>query len=117
MNENRERPQRGETLRPASPIIVCDWFGFVHDLVLHLYQNGLTKFIEVYVPQVNSVTPQVVDGLLDANCNKTMIKGFVISKFPTDKFVHAKEQVEVDSSVAGGLCPEWQPRHGQDLYQ
>jgi hypothetical protein len=70
-----------------------------------------------YVPRVNSVTPQVVDGLLDANCNKTMIKGFVISKFPTDKFVHAKEQVEVDSSVAGGLCPEWQPRHGQDLYQ
>ncbi|KAG5220979.1 Clathrin heavy chain [Salix suchowensis] len=30
-------------------IIVCDRFDFVHDLVLYLYQNGLTKFIEVYV--------------------------------------------------------------------
>jgi clathrin heavy chain len=42
-------------------IIVCDRFDFVHDLVLYLYQNGLTKFIEVYVQRVNSVrTPQVV---------------------------------------------------------
>jgi len=30
-------------------IIVCDHFDFVHDLVLYLYQNGLTKFIKVYV--------------------------------------------------------------------
>jgi clathrin heavy chain len=30
-------------------IIVCDRFDFVHDLVLYLYQNGLTKFLEVYV--------------------------------------------------------------------
>ena len=44
-------------------IIVCDRFDFVHDLVLYLYQNGLTKFIEVYVQRVNSVrTPQVVGG-------------------------------------------------------
>jgi clathrin heavy chain len=98
-------------------IIVCDQFGFVHDLVLHLYRNSLTIFIEVYVPRVNSVmTPQVVDGLLDTDCDKTMIKGFVMSNFPADEFVHAKEQVEVDSSVAGGLWQEWQPRHGQDLY-
>jgi len=27
-------------------IIICDHFDFVHDLVLYLYQNGLTKFIE-----------------------------------------------------------------------
>ena len=36
-------------------IIVCDRFDFVHDLVLYLYQNGLVKFIEVYVRRVNSV--------------------------------------------------------------
>ncbi|KAG1887864.1 armadillo-type protein [Suillus subluteus] len=28
-------------------ILVCDHFDFVHDLVLYLYQNGLTKFIEM----------------------------------------------------------------------
>ena len=88
-------------------IIACDRFDFVHDLVLHLYRNGLTKFIEVYVPRVNSVmTPQVVNGLLDADCDKTMIKESVTSNFPADELVRAKEQVEVDSSVAGGLCPE-----------
>jgi len=26
-------------------IIVCDRFDFVHDLVLYLYQNGLTRFM------------------------------------------------------------------------
>ena len=30
-------------------IIVCDRFNLVHDLVFYLYQNGLTKLIEVYV--------------------------------------------------------------------
>lgn len=30
-------------------IIVCDRFGFVHDLVLYLYQNGLQNFIEVHL--------------------------------------------------------------------
>ena len=35
-------------------IIVCDRFDFVHDLVLYLYQNGLTNFIEVSVQRVNS---------------------------------------------------------------
>src|ERR1700728_2070315 len=50
--------------RPNLPInspliIVCDRFDFVHDLVLYLYQNGLTKFIEAYVQRVNSVrTPK-----------------------------------------------------------
>ncbi|KAI0312351.1 hypothetical protein OF83DRAFT_1087072 [Amylostereum chailletii] len=48
-------------------IIVCDRFDFVHDHDLYLYQNGLTKFIEVYVQRANSIcAPQVVGGLL---CN------------------------------------------------
>jgi clathrin heavy chain len=55
-------------------IIVCNRFDFVHDLVLYLYQNGLTKFIEVYVQRVNSVrTPQVAGGLLDVDCDETTI--------------------------------------------
>ena len=40
-------------------ITVCDQFNFAHDLVLYLYQNGLIKFIKVYVQHVNSIrTPQ-----------------------------------------------------------
>jgi clathrin heavy chain len=77
-------------------IIVCDRFDFVHDLVLYLYQNGLTKFIEVYVQRVNSVrTPQVIGGLLDVDCDETMIKSLLASvtgAFPIDELVNEVEQ-------------------------
>ena len=77
-------------------IIVCDRFDFVHDLVLYLYQNGLTKYIEVYVQRVNSVrTPQVVGGLLDVDCDETTIKSLLASvpgNFPIDELVHEVEQ-------------------------
>ncbi|OBZ66438.1 Clathrin heavy chain 1 [Grifola frondosa] len=76
-------------------IIVCDRFDFVHDLVLYLYQNGLTNFIEVYVTRVNSVrTPQVVGGLLDVDCDETTIKSLLASvpgNFPIDELVHEVE--------------------------
>lgn len=77
-------------------IIVCDRFDFVHDLVLYLYQNGLTKFIEVYVQRVNSVrTPQVVGGLLDVDCDETTIKNLLASvqgTFTVDELVAEVEQ-------------------------
>ncbi|KAL4062457.1 hypothetical protein V8B97DRAFT_1869752 [Scleroderma yunnanense] len=77
-------------------IIVCDRFDFVHDLVLYLYQNGLTKFIEVYVQRVNSVrTPQVIGGLLDVDCEEATIKGLLASvtgNFPIDELVAEVEQ-------------------------
>ncbi|KAL1731173.1 hypothetical protein EV714DRAFT_249463 [Schizophyllum commune] len=77
-------------------IIVCDRFDFVHDLVLYLYQNGLVKFIEVYVQRVNSVrTPQVIGGLLDVDCDETTIKGLLASvtgNFPIDELVQEVEQ-------------------------
>lgn len=76
-------------------IIVCDRFDFVHDLVLYLYQNGLTNFIEVYVQRVNSVrTPQVIGGLLDVDCDETTIKSLLASvpgNFPIDELVHEVE--------------------------
>ena len=76
-------------------IIVCDRFDFVHDLVLYLYQNGLTNFIEVYVQRVNSArTPQVVGGLLDVDCEETIIKNLLASvqgNFPINELV---EEVE-----------------------
>jgi clathrin heavy chain len=77
-------------------IIVCDRFDFVHDLVLYLYQNGLTKFIEVYVQRVNSVrTPQVIGGLLDVDCDEATIKSLLASvtgTFPIDELVNEVEQ-------------------------
>lgn len=77
-------------------IIVCDRFDFVHDLVLYLYQNNLTKFIEVYVQRVNSIrTPQVVGGLLDVDCDENTIKALLASvtgNFPVDELVHEVEQ-------------------------
>jgi clathrin heavy chain len=76
-------------------IIVCDRFDFVHDLVLYLYQNGLTNFIEVYVQRVNSArTPQVIGGLLDVDCEEVIIKNLLASvqgNFPVDELV---EEVE-----------------------
>ncbi|EEB90208.1 hypothetical protein MPER_11615, partial [Moniliophthora perniciosa FA553] len=77
-------------------IIVCDRFDFVHDLVLYLYQNNLTNFIEVYVQRVNSVrTPQVVGGLLDVDCDESTIKSLLASvpgNFPVDELVDEVEQ-------------------------
>lgn len=77
-------------------IIVCDRFDFVHDLVLYLYQNGLTNFIEVYVQRVNSArTPQVVGGLLDVDCDEATIKALLASvtgPVPVDELVDEVEK-------------------------
>ncbi|KAE9401911.1 ARM repeat-containing protein [Gymnopus androsaceus JB14] len=68
-------------LRDQLPlIIVCDRFDFFHDLVLYLYQNNFTNFIEVYVQRLNSIrTPRVVGGLLDVDCNENTIKALLAS--------------------------------------
>ncbi|KAF9164736.1 hypothetical protein DFQ27_007414 [Actinomortierella ambigua] len=61
-------------------IIVCDRFDFVHDLVLYLYQNNLSKYIETYVQRVNpSRTPAVVGALLDVGCDENVIKSLLMS--------------------------------------
>ncbi|KAL3417291.1 hypothetical protein PVAG01_11291 [Phlyctema vagabunda] len=59
-------------------IIVCDRFNFIHDLVLYLYQNQQFKSIEVYVQRVNPArTPAVVGGLLDVDCEESIIKNLL----------------------------------------
>ncbi|ODO11264.1 hypothetical protein I350_00039 [Cryptococcus amylolentus CBS 6273] len=77
-------------------IIVCDRFDFVHDLVLYLYQNGLTNFIEIYVQRVNAArTPQVIGGLLDVDCDEQVVKnllGSVTGEFPIDELVDEVEK-------------------------
>ncbi|CAD6503888.1 BgTH12-05632 [Blumeria graminis f. sp. triticale] len=59
-------------------IIVCDRFNFIHDLVLYLYQQQQFKSIEVYVQRVNPArTPAVVSGLLDVDCEESIIKNLL----------------------------------------
>ncbi|CAG8535423.1 3237_t:CDS:10 [Ambispora leptoticha] len=77
-------------------IIVCDRFDFVHDLVLFLYQQNLTKYIEVYVQKVNpSRTPIVIGGLLDVDCDEIVIKNLLMSvngPLPVDQLVDEVEK-------------------------
>ena len=64
-------------------IIVCDRFNMIHDLVLYLYQNQQFKSIEVYVQRVNpSRAPAVVGGLLDVDCDESIIKDLLASVSP-----------------------------------
>ena len=77
-------------------IIVCDRFNFIHDLVLYLYQNQQFKSIEVYVQQVNpGRTPAVVGGLLDVDCEESIIKNLLSSvnpaSIPIDELVSEVE--------------------------
>ncbi|KAG9304457.1 hypothetical protein G9A89_020021 [Geosiphon pyriformis] len=77
-------------------IIVCDRHDFVHDLVLFLYQQNLTKYIEVYVQKVNPArTPIVVGGLLDVDCDELVIKNLLMSvtgSLPVDQLVEEVEK-------------------------
>ncbi|WPH03665.1 Hypothetical protein R9X50_00654800 [Acrodontium crateriforme] len=64
-------------------IIVCDRFNFVHDLVLYLYKNQQFKSIEIYVQRVNPArTPGVIGGLLDVDCEESIIKNLLSSVSP-----------------------------------
>ncbi len=77
-------------------IIVCDRFNFIHDLVLYLYQNQQFKSIEVYVQRVNPArTPAVVGGLLDVDCDESIIKSLLQSvnpaSIPIDELVSEVE--------------------------
>ncbi|KAI9818123.1 MAG: hypothetical protein M1827_000748 [Pycnora praestabilis] len=77
-------------------IIVCDRFNFIHDLVLFLYQNQQFKSIEVYVQRVNpSRTPAVIGGLLDVDCEESIIKNLLQSvnpaSIPIDELVSEVE--------------------------
>lgn len=77
-------------------IIVCDRFNMIHDLVLYLYQNKQFKSIEVYVQRVNPArTPAVIGGLLDVDCDESVIKGLLMSvdpaTIPIDELVQEVE--------------------------
>ncbi|SMQ52359.1 unnamed protein product [Zymoseptoria tritici ST99CH_3D7] len=74
-------------------IIVCDRFNFVHDLVLYLYKNQQFKSIEVYVQRVNPArTPGVIGGLLDVDCDESIIKNLLQSVSP--------ESIPIDELVS-----------------
>lgn len=78
-------------------IIVCDRYNFIHELVLYLYQNQQFKSIEVYVQRVNPArTPAVVGGLLDVDCDESIIKSLLSSvqsaAIPIDELVAEVER-------------------------
>ncbi|ODQ68207.1 clathrin heavy chain, subunit of the major coat protein [Nadsonia fulvescens var. elongata DSM 6958] len=77
-------------------IIVCDRHNFIHDLVLYLYHNQMFKFIEVYVQRVNpSRTPEVIAGLLDVDCDESIIKALlqsVVGQVPIEALVTEVEK-------------------------
>lgn len=77
-------------------IIVCDRFNFVHDLVLFLYQGGMTKYIEIYVQKVNpSRAPEVIGALMDVDCDETIIKNLLMTvpgTIPVDKLIEETEK-------------------------
>jgi len=55
----------------------------IHDLVLYLYQNKQFQSIEVYVQRVNPArAPAVVGGLLDVDCEESIIKNLLSSVNP-----------------------------------
>lgn len=77
-------------------IIVCDRFNFIHDLVLYLYQNQHFKSIEVYVQRVNPArTPAVIGGLLDVDCDESIVKNLLQTvnpaSVPIDELVQEVE--------------------------
>ncbi|KAH8602632.1 hypothetical protein B0O99DRAFT_697070 [Bisporella sp. PMI_857] len=77
-------------------IIVCDRFNMIHDLVLYLYQNKQFQSIEVYVQRVNPArAPAVVGGLLDVDCEESIIKNLLSTvnpaSIPIDELVSEVE--------------------------
>ncbi|KAI1459112.1 clathrin heavy chain [Annulohypoxylon moriforme] len=77
-------------------IIVCDRHNFVHDLILYLYQNQRFNAIEVYVQRVNpGRTPEVIGGLLDVDCDESVIKNLLTTinpaSIPIDALVQEVE--------------------------
>ncbi|PRT52721.1 Clathrin heavy chain [Wickerhamiella sorbophila] len=95
-------------------ITLCDKHGFVHELVLYLYQNQQFQFIQVYVQQVNpSSTPQVIAGLLDVDADEQRIKDLldsVVGQVPIEPLVAEVEKRNrlklllplLEKTIAGG---------------
>ncbi|KAI9890023.1 MAG: hypothetical protein M1814_004539 [Vezdaea aestivalis] len=78
-------------------IIVCDRFNMIHDLILYLYQNQHFQSIEVFVQRINpSRTPMVIGGLLDVDCDESIIKNLLKSvsaaSIPIDELVAEVEK-------------------------
>lgn len=63
---------------PMPLMIVCDRFDYIAELVLYLHQNGLQRFIEVFIQRINpSRTPAVVAVMLDIGCDAEVIQSML----------------------------------------
>jgi clathrin heavy chain len=78
------------------PLInVCDRFDMVDELTQYLYNNNMTKYIELYVTKVNPMkTPNVAGALLDADCGEDFVRTLILSvrgMCPAEALVEACE--------------------------
>jgi len=80
---------------PRPLIHVCDRHDFIEEMTVYLYNNSLTKYIEVYCNKVSpQKTPVVIGKLLDLDANEDFIRTLLNSvghACPVDDLV---EQVE-----------------------
>lgn len=80
---------------PRPLIHVCDRFGFTEELTAYLYQNKLSKFIEVYCQKVAPAkAPQVVGKLLDLDADEDSIKSLLAIVGPLCPVQALVEEVE-----------------------
>ncbi|KAJ1618574.1 armadillo-type protein [Pavlovales sp. CCMP2436] len=67
----------------------------VDELTQYLYNNNMTKYIELYVTKVNPMkTPQVAGALLDADCGEDFVRTLILSvrgMCPAEALVEACE--------------------------
>ncbi|KAG2096664.1 armadillo-type protein [Suillus cothurnatus] len=86
-------------------IIVYDRFDFVHDLVLYLYQNKLTKFIEVQDPAVFNALAKI---FIDSN-NKPetfLKKNNLYEPLVVGNFCEARDLYLAYITYAKGFCDD-----------
>lgn len=63
---------------PRPLIYVCDRNNFVDELTVYLYNNNLSRYIEVYVTKFSpQKTPIVIGKLLDLDCNEDIIRNLL----------------------------------------
>lgn len=81
---------------PRPLIHVCDRFDFIDEMTAYLYNNSLTKYVEVYCQKVSPTkTPQVIGKLLDLDCNEDFIRSLLNSvgiACPVDDLVEEVER-------------------------
>ena len=85
---------------PMPLMIVCDRFDYVAELVLYLHQNGLQRFIEVFIQRINpSRTPAVVAVMLDIGCDAEVIQSMLQTAPPAFSVEELTTECEIRNQL------------------